>query len=122
MPLLFSYGTLQQPAVQVATVGRRLTGKPDVLPGFGTALVPISDPSRAAAVGRTHNVNAVRTGREEDQLRGTVLEVTDVELAAADDYEAPYAYRRVMVTLASGAAVWVYVYAGDRLEDGRPTA
>jgi gamma-glutamyl AIG2-like cyclotransferase len=113
MPLLFSYGTLQQPAVQVATFGRTLAGKPDALPRFGTALVAIPDPARAAAAGRTHNVNAVRTGRDEDQLRGTVLEVSDAELAVADGYEAADAYRRVLVTLASGAAAWVYMYAGD---------
>ena len=113
MPLLFSYGTLQQPAVQVATFGRTLSGKPDALPRFGTALVAISDPARAAAAGRTHNVNAVRTGRDEDQLRGTVLEVSDAELAAADGYEAADAYQRALVTLASGAAAWVYTYAGD---------
>ena len=118
MPLLFSYGTLQQPAVQIATFGRSVTGRPDVLPGFGTALVAIADPARAIAAGRSHNVNAVPTGRDEDRLSGTVLDVTDAELVAADGYEAADAYRRMLVTLASGVSAWVYVYAGDGLEDG----
>jgi hypothetical protein len=113
MPLLFSYGTLQQPGVQIATFGRTLTGRPDVLPAFGTALVEISDPARAAAAGRSHNVNAVPTGCDDDRLNGTVLEVTEAELATADGYEAPDAYRRLLVTLASGVRAWVYVYAGD---------
>ena len=113
MPLLFSYGTLQQPDVQICTFGRTLSGRTDVLRGFGTALVAISDPARAAAAGRSHHVNAVPTGRDEDRLRGTVLEVSDAELAAADGYEAADAYRRKLVTLASGAEAWVYVYAGD---------
>jgi len=112
MPLLFSYGTLQQPGVQIATFGRTLTGRRDALPGFGTTLVAISDPARAAAAGRSHNVNAVPTGRDDDRLSGTVLEVTEAELAAADGYEAPDAYRRMLVTLASGLRAWVYTYAG----------
>jgi hypothetical protein len=110
MPLLFSYGTLQESRVQIATFGRTLTGRRDTLPGFGTGLVPISDPARAAAAGRTHNVNAVATGCHEDRLNGTALEVTDAELAAADSYEAPDAYRRILVTLGSGAQAWVYVF------------
>lgn len=113
MPLLFSYGTLQQPAVQVATFGCTLRGRPDALPRYATQLVPISDPARAAAVGRSHNVNVVPTGRDDDRVHGTALEVTDAELAAADGYEAPDAYRRVLVTLASGVSAWVYRYAPD---------
>ena len=34
MPLLFSYGTLQQQNVQLATFGRLLKGSPDSLVGF----------------------------------------------------------------------------------------
>jgi hypothetical protein len=34
MPLLFSYGTLQQEDVQWSTFGRLLEGEPDELPGF----------------------------------------------------------------------------------------
>ena len=34
MPKLFSYGTLQQEDVQLATFGRRLTGVSDALVGY----------------------------------------------------------------------------------------
>jgi hypothetical protein len=34
MPLLFSYGTLQEQAVQQSTFGRLLKGQEDELPGF----------------------------------------------------------------------------------------
>jgi len=34
MALLFSYGTLQQEAVQMSTFGRLLDGQPDELVGF----------------------------------------------------------------------------------------
>jgi hypothetical protein len=120
MPLLFSYGTLQQPVVQIATFGRVLTGHPDVLRGFAPALVPIVDPARARAVGRSHHSNAVRTTRNDDRVSGTVLEVTEAELTAADCYEIVDGYRRVLVPLASGVEAWIYVYDGDA--DGNRTA
>ncbi len=34
MPLLFSYGTLQNKRVQIANFGRELTGREDALPGY----------------------------------------------------------------------------------------
>ena len=48
MPLLFSYGTLQQPAVQMSTFGRLLQGHPDELIGFERAVQPLDDPKFAA--------------------------------------------------------------------------
>ena len=109
MPLLFSYGTLQQETVQVATFGRRLAGREDELRGYELVQVPVRDPGRVAATGRTHNPNPVFTGRGESRVSGTALEVTDAELAAADAYERPDAYVRIAVTLASGAQAWMYV-------------
>jgi hypothetical protein len=38
MPLLFSYGTLRDPAVQRATFGRELSGRDDQIPTWSTAL------------------------------------------------------------------------------------
>ena len=111
MPLLFSYGTLQQPVVQIATFGRILAGRPDLLRGFAPASVPIVDPARARAVGRSHHANAVRTTRDDDRVSGTVLEVTDAELAAADCYEIVDGYSRMLVPLASGVEAWIYVHA-----------
>ena len=110
MPLLFSYGTLQQEDVQRATFGRPLDGWRDELPGFEPSLIRIEDPEIAAAVGRTHHANVVRSSRS-GRVSGTVFEVTDAELAAADEYERPASYRRVAVTLASGKTAWVYVHA-----------
>jgi gamma-glutamylcyclotransferase (GGCT)/AIG2-like uncharacterized protein YtfP len=111
MPLLFSYGTLQQDTVQTSTFGRRLQGRPDVLHGFEPGRVPIQDAPLVKATGRAYHANARYTGRAADQVMGTVFEVTDAELAAADGHEAPAQYRRVAVTLASGARAWVYVHA-----------
>ncbi|PLY45749.1 UDP-N-acetylmuramate--alanine ligase [Janthinobacterium sp. ROICE36] len=39
---LFSYGTLQQADVQLATFGRLLDSRPDQLPGYRLALLAIS--------------------------------------------------------------------------------
>ncbi|MGH9961724.1 MAG: gamma-glutamylcyclotransferase, partial [Pyrinomonadaceae bacterium] len=39
MPLLFSYGTLQQESVQLSTFGRLLQGQGDALLGFEQSLV-----------------------------------------------------------------------------------
>ena len=63
MPLLFSYGTLQQEDVQLATLGRRLDGHPDELVGFEPSLVRIEDPGIAARLGKTHHNNVTSAGR-----------------------------------------------------------
>jgi gamma-glutamylcyclotransferase (GGCT)/AIG2-like uncharacterized protein YtfP len=106
--MLFSYGTLQQDDVQRATFGRLLDGRADELPGFRATQVEIGDPAVVAALGRTHHDNVVRTG-DTSRVAGTVFDVTDEELARADDYEAQYDYMRIRVTLSSGTAAWVYV-------------
>jgi hypothetical protein len=111
MPFLFSYGTLQQEDVQRATFDRLLDGHADELPGFEPSLVRIEDPQQAAASGRTHHANVTFNGRADSRVPGTVFEVTDAELAAADDYERPASYERIVVSLASGKEAWVYVHA-----------
>jgi hypothetical protein len=111
MPLLFSYGTLQQDDVQMSTFGRLLRGQRDALPGFEPSLVPIADPQLATKMCRTHHDNAAFNGRPESCVSGTVFEVTDAELVAADGYEQIASYMRIAVTLASGKQAWVYVHA-----------
>ena len=111
MPRLFSYGTLQHVDVQRATFGRPLTGRADALPGFELARVPIDDPARVTAAGRTHNANVRRTTRPGASVVGMALEVTVAELAAADAYERTWSYGRAAVTPASGAEAWVYALA-----------
>jgi hypothetical protein len=41
-------------------------------------------------------------GRPDSLVTGTVLEITDAELTAVDQYERADAYARIAVTLASG--------------------
>ena len=118
MPLLFSYGTLQEEGVQLSAFGRRLDGERDALVGFEPSSVRIADPKVAAALGRTHHANVTFNGRQESRVSGTVFDVSDAELAAADAFEKPFAYARVEVTLASGKNAWVYVYARSRRAGG----
>ena len=70
MPLLFSYGTLQQDDVQCATFGRLLHGHGDELPGYEPSLVEIADPRHAAAVGRTHHANVIFNGFAASRVPG----------------------------------------------------
>jgi gamma-glutamylcyclotransferase (GGCT)/AIG2-like uncharacterized protein YtfP len=111
MPLLFSYGTLQQEDVQLSTFGRLLHGQRDELPGFEQSFVRIENPQTVATSGKTHHANVAFNGRSDSRVSGTVFEITDAELAAADQYEQLAAYKRVAATLASGKQAWVYVDA-----------
>ena len=107
MPLLFSYGTLQQPAVQLSTFGRLLQGYGDELVGFEQSVFTVDDPAFVATSGKAQH-NIVRfNGRADSRVRGMVFEVTDAELAKADQYE-PAGYTRVAATLASGTEAWVF--------------
>jgi gamma-glutamylcyclotransferase (GGCT)/AIG2-like uncharacterized protein YtfP len=111
MPLLFSYGTLQQDNVQLSTFGRLLQGQNDELLGFEQSLVRIEDPQVLATSGKTHHANVTFNGRNDSRVSGAVFEITDAELAAADQYEQLAAYKRVAAMLASAKRAWVYVDA-----------
>ena len=103
---LFSYGTLQDKAVQMANFGRLLTGHADSLPGYTLHPISIDDPSVVALSGKSQHMIAKRS--ERDEVAGVVFEITAAELAAADRYEVAQ-YSRVEVTLKSGVKAWVYV-------------
>jgi hypothetical protein len=102
MPLLFSYGILQQENVQLSTFGRLLQGQRDELLEFERSLVRIADPQVVATSGKTHHANVTFNGRNDSRVNGTVFYITDAELAAADQYEQPAAYKRIAAVLASG--------------------
>lgn len=110
MPLLFSYGTLQQEDVQLATLGRRLDGHRDELVGFEPAKVRIDDPDVAASLGKAHHDNVLATRNKVSRVAGTVFEVTDDELARIDGYERVFSYVRLTAPLASGRECWVYAH------------
>jgi gamma-glutamylcyclotransferase (GGCT)/AIG2-like uncharacterized protein YtfP len=108
MERLFSYGTLQHPNVQLATFGRLLDGEPDALVGFRRELVEITDPDVLAKSGERVHPIVVCSDDDNDRVAGAVFEITEAELAAADEYEVSD-YERVNAQLASGLVAWVYV-------------
>jgi hypothetical protein len=106
MPLLFSYGTLREPDVQLRVFGRHVSGTPDELLGFSRRVVELADSNFVAANGATHSI-VDQTGRDEDRTAGVVLELSDAELKMADVYE-PAGYTRIAARFASGRNGWVY--------------
>src|SRR5262245_37502647 len=100
MPLLFSYGTLQNVDVQMSTFGRKLVGRPDSLPGFQVDDVKIDG----------IHTNVKPADHPDSRVSGTHFEVTDEELARADAFETQFSYGRIAVTLASGSRAWLYVH------------
>lgn len=102
---LFSYGTLQSEKVQLDLFGRPLNGSPDILKGYRTTSIIINDP-RFTEKNSSHQLIAVPAG-EQDQIKGTVLEMTMEELLSADAYE-PVQYKRIKVKLQSGKEAWIY--------------
>lgn len=107
---LFSYGTLQTEAVQLATFGRALEGTPDILVGYRLTMLRIRDQNVPALGSATHHRNIQFTGVASDVVKGTVFTVTEKELAEADAYEAIVDYQRVLAQLKSGMNAWVYLH------------
>ena len=109
--LLFSYGTLRQPDVQRATFGREIDGTPDAIVGYDLDYVTITDPRVIAASGSDRHPILKPTDRADAAVEGMVFEISEADLAAADEYVVDD-YRRITVPLRSGGDAWVYVFAG----------
>jgi hypothetical protein len=107
---LFSYGTLQLEAVQMALFGRQLSGTNDALTGFELVPLKIEDQEVVAISGKSHHTMATFTGRASDVVPGIVFAMTPDEIQNADMYEVPDV-KRVSVVLQSGARAWTYVDA-----------
>jgi hypothetical protein len=97
--------------------GRLLQGQADELIGFEQARFAIEDPQVVAATGKTHHAIVKFNGRKDSRVRGTVFEVSELELARADQYE-PAGYKRVAAMLASGKQAWVYADARFQPQPG----
>lgn len=107
---LFSYGTLQLDAVQMATFGRRLEGQADAMPGYRAEWLEIRDAEVLKMSGERFHPVVCASDDEGDRVAGTVFAITAAELEQADAYEVAD-YRRTEVVLASGLTAWVYVKA-----------
>ena len=113
MPLLFTYGTLALADIQLATFGRLVRGEPDEVVGCERVVIAVDDPQVMADTGRGEHANLRFNGNPQSRVAGTVLELTDAEIAEADEYELLARYKRREVALASGRKAWVYVYSPD---------
>ena len=114
--LLFSYGTLRQSAVQLATFGRELSGSVDALVGYRLKIIRIDDHDFIVSSGTADHRNLEFTGNADDVVEGTVFTVTHAELEQADTYE-PAGYARQLVQLRSGFNAWVYLAQAPSKQD-----
>ena len=108
MEYLFSYGTLQDKNVQISTFGREVNLTKDILKGYYIDEVEIFDQKIIAKSGKKYHPILIYSGDEEDQVNGSILDLTNIELALADEYEVED-YQRVKVTLKSESQCWAYV-------------
>ena len=100
----------------MANFGRRLSGTPDILPGYAAAILEIDDEATVSLSGKRHHPIAKFTGKATDTISGTVYALTPEELQSADSYEVD-PYQRVAVVLQSGTRAWAYVDARSTLPD-----
>jgi len=110
MPRLFSYGTLQLAQVQLATFGRLLNGTAAQLPGYLVGQLEITDPAVLATSGERFHPILRTTSAAGAAVDGSVFELTDTELAAADRYEVAD-YQRREALLGDGSRCWIYAAA-----------
>ena len=106
---LFSYGTLQKEKVQIELFGRILQGSGDTLIGYKVSTIEIKDESFLLKGEQKYQLTAV-ISKDNDNIKGTVFEITEEELHLADKYE-PVNYKRVKVVLESGKEAWIYIAA-----------
>ncbi len=105
---LFTYGTLRDEAVQLATFGRRLEGRPVTLVAYKLTPIEILVQDFVIKSVTANHRNLQHTGMPSDYVEGIVFSVTKEELEQADAYE-PAGYKRVRVQMKSGLEAWVYL-------------
>lgn len=99
---LFTYGTLQDPRVQLQLFQRKLHGHEDLLMGHCES--PIKIQGKYPVIYPSPD--------PKNSIRGVVYELLPHELSKADSYEGPD-YIRTMVSLSSGKMAWVYTGRQD---------
>lgn len=107
--ILFSYGTLRQPEVQLAVFGRVLDGWDDAIAGYSAEVLVITDPAVIATSGSDRHPVLRPAADPSAAVPGTAFRVSAADLDAADRYEVDD-YIRIRVPLASGPEAWVYIF------------
>ncbi|HVZ12454.1 MAG TPA: gamma-glutamylcyclotransferase family protein [Patescibacteria group bacterium] len=95
--LIFVYGTLRDPKIQMDIIGRLIEGTPDTLLGYEKSTIKLRNIVYPILVPGNNGV-----------IEGEILKVSQEELNKIDEYETD-AYRRVKVKLKSGTDAWVYM-------------
>ena len=112
MNYLFSYGTLQLKQVQLNLFGKKLTGTSDILKGYKISTLKISNVKVIKSSGINTHPILEYTNNPNDQVKGTLFEISQAELKQADQYEVSD-YQRQQVTFESGKTGFVYLKAGN---------
>ncbi len=105
--ILFSYGTLQKPELQMELFGRIINGSPDILCKYKIGKIEIKDPEFVLKSGQQFHLVALPSASDADTISGIALEISAGELLMADTYE-PEEYKRINVMLDSGREAWLY--------------
>lgn len=103
MEQLFSYGTLRSKEIQRQIFNKVLTGTPDQLLGHKLKSLQIEE-----EFGMADYVVVVPSKDPADIIHGVVFTISEADLSKVDLFESN-AYKRVQVTLESGAVAWIYM-------------
>ncbi|MEO8535629.1 MAG: gamma-glutamylcyclotransferase family protein [Flavobacterium sp.] len=103
MEKIFTYGTLKSKAIQMQVFNKLLTGTPDQLTGYKLKGLQIEE-----EFGMADYFVATPSENPQDFVRGVVFDITNHDLAKADQFESN-AYKRVEIKLKSGITAWIYI-------------
>ncbi|HCJ47985.1 MAG TPA: UDP-N-acetylmuramate--alanine ligase [Microbacterium sp.] len=106
--LLFVYGALRRPDLQLDTFGRRAAATPALLAGYRADVVGIADERFGDHEGAIVQTVLRSTGDARDKVVGEVLHLSLFELEAADEVQLA-TFRRTRVRLSDGKDAWVYL-------------
>ena len=107
---IFTYGTLQLPAVQEHLLKRQPDMWPDSLSGFVLDWITIADENVVDISDQQEHPIIYQTDFASDVVEGKCLLVTETELALLDSYETDD-YKRIEVELNSGKKAFAYIAA-----------
>ncbi len=108
MPLVFSYGNLQQEKVQLHLFGQLLSGEADSLYGYRLARIANTDKTILPNDESEWQYTLLNTADKNSRVDGTLFTLTDHQLNELDANK-PRDYRRMFMTLSSGKRAWVFL-------------
>lgn len=110
MNLFFSYGVLQFDKTQIDTFGRLLNRTVDIVKGYKLDNIKIQNPEIITLMDNDFHPVAKSTNNLNDEITGTVFELSDEDMAKIETYTQEYtSLTKTEVTLGSGKKSWMYV-------------